>query len=247
MDKGAELRRREPRPVPWRIFGIGCAIGIACCHARAADLSVLNTTPVPSPNSGPTSPGRDFISSWLDMVSQTQNAQPHWITPLVTVTPRLEQEYRYDTYVTDQANGSHIANYGAGKGPEFIPTYNTEISLGVPPFERLTTANGVTTSGFGDWPSFLLKYRLLSANEDQGNYILTAFIQMSAPTGFAAITNNVYVVQPTIAFGKGWGDFDVQATISEQFAVDAIGPPGSRQAFGNPFLTNVALQYHLLH
>jgi hypothetical protein len=87
---------------------------------------------------------------------------------------------------------------------------------------------------------------LLSANEDQGNYILTAFIQMSAPTGFAAITNNVYIVQPTISFGKGWGDFDIQATISEQFAVDSIGFPGSLQAFGNPFLTNVALQYHLL-
>jgi hypothetical protein len=91
-----------------------------------------------------------------------------------------------------------------------------------------------------------LKYRILSANEQQGNYILTAFVQMSAPTGFAAITNNVYVVQPTIAFGKGWGDFDFQATVSQQYAVDSIGPPGSSQAFGNPFLANVAFQYHVL-
>ena len=29
--------------------------------------------------------------------------------------------------------------------------------------------------------------------------------------------------------------------------MDTIGPPGSLQAFGNPFLTNVALQYHLFH
>jgi hypothetical protein len=69
---------------------------------------------------------------------------------------------------------------------------------------------------------------------------------MSAPTGFQAITNNVYVVQPTIAFGKGWVDFDVQATVSQQYAVEAIGPPGALGNFGNPFLANVALQYHLL-
>ncbi len=126
--------------------------------AQAADFSPLYKAPPPVPAPDQTG-DQNFIATWLDMVSQTQNAQPHWVTPLVTVTPRLEQEYRYDTYLTDQANGSHIVNYGAGKGPEFIPTYNTEISLGVPPYERLTAANGTTTSGFGDWPSFLLKFR----------------------------------------------------------------------------------------
>jgi hypothetical protein len=212
---------------------------------RIIYYSLLTKAPPLVPGADQTG-SQDFIATWLAMVSQTQNAQPHWVTPLVTVTPRLEQEYRFDTNLTDQANGSQIVNYGAGKGPEFIPTYNTEISLGVPPYERLTAANGTTASGFGDWPAFLLKYRFLSANEDQGNYILTGFIQMSAPTGFAAITNNVYVVQPTIAFGKGRGDFDVQATISQQYAVDSIGPPGSLQAFGNPFLTYLTLQYHLI-
>ena len=34
------------------------------------------------------------IRSWLDMVSASQAAQPSWMTPLVTVTPRLEQEFR---------------------------------------------------------------------------------------------------------------------------------------------------------
>ena len=31
--------------------------------------------------------------------------------------------------------------------------------------------------GFGDW-GFLVKYRMLSANEERGKYILTAFFQM---------------------------------------------------------------------
>jgi hypothetical protein len=30
------------------------------------------------------------------MVSKTQAEQPHWITPVNTTTPRLEQEFRYD-------------------------------------------------------------------------------------------------------------------------------------------------------
>ena len=44
------------------------------------------------------------VNSWMNMVSASQAAQPHWMTPLVTVTPRLEQELRWDFY--DQQNGS---------------------------------------------------------------------------------------------------------------------------------------------
>jgi hypothetical protein len=40
--------------------------------------------------------GDDFFSMWFGMVSKAQAGQPHWMTPLVTVTPRLEQEDRYD-------------------------------------------------------------------------------------------------------------------------------------------------------
>jgi hypothetical protein len=37
-----------------------------------------------------------FFADWFNMVSKTQAEQPHWITPLATTTPRLEQEFRYD-------------------------------------------------------------------------------------------------------------------------------------------------------
>jgi hypothetical protein len=37
-----------------------------------------------------------FLADWFNMVSETQAEQPHWITPLNTTTPRLEQEFRYD-------------------------------------------------------------------------------------------------------------------------------------------------------
>ena len=46
----------------------------------------------------PSTYSSDPIRSWLDMVSASQAAQPSWMTPLVTVTPRLEQEFRWDVY-----------------------------------------------------------------------------------------------------------------------------------------------------
>ena len=41
--------------------------------------------------------GQDgFISNWLDMVTRTENEQPHWMVPLATTTPTLHQLFRYD-------------------------------------------------------------------------------------------------------------------------------------------------------
>jgi hypothetical protein len=186
----------------------------------------------------------DYISSWLAMVGRTQDAQPRWMTPLVTVTPRLEQEFRFDVFSEALPTHAHLDNYGAGKGLEFIPTEDTEIIIGVPPYETRTSNAGKTLAeGWGDWPAFLLKYRFLSANEEQGNYVVTGFFQVSAPSGNAAFTNHFWILQPTIALGEGWGDFDVQATISEQFPTGGISI--AQKNFGKPVLVNIAAQYHL--
>jgi len=187
--------------------------------------------------------GQDFFSRWFAMATRTQNEQPHWMTPLVTVTPRLEQEFRYDQYLGDLPhNGGRLKNFGAGKGLEIIPSEQTEIIFGVPPYlERSDVPKKKNVEGFGDWPVFLVKYRFLSANEENGNDIVTAFFQMSAPTGTNAFSNNAYLFQPTIAAGKGWGDFDVQATFSEQYSVKT-NQKGA--GYGNPLLANVATQYH---
>jgi hypothetical protein len=77
---------------------------------------------------------------------------------------------------------------------------------------------------------------------------VTGFFQMSSPSGLPAnISNNVLVAQPTLAFGKGWGDFDIQMTVSQQYPVSAIGPGSSATLhnFGDPILWNTAFQYHL--
>jgi hypothetical protein len=198
---------------------------------------------------------RPFVS-WLDMVSASQAAQPSWMTPLVTVTPRLEQEFRWDVYhqqngLGTQGNGQNFVNYGGPGGTriELIPAYNWEVILAAPPYMTATGPRG-TAQGLGDWPAFLIKYRFISANKDNGDYIVTAFFQMSDPLGTgAAISNNVLVAQPTLAFGKGWGDFDIQSTISQQYPVSSIGPQPKGATvvgnFGDPILWNTTFQYHL--
>ena len=56
----------------------------------AADLPV----PQPVPDDAVTDPITDYFLHWFDRAEEAQATQPHWMTPITTVTPRLEQEYR---------------------------------------------------------------------------------------------------------------------------------------------------------
>ena len=158
-------------------------MGILPCHAGDLDGSRQ-----PDPPSA--SPVENYFSDWFARVSKIQAEQPHWITPLVTVTPRLEQELRYDQSWETLPGGQTLKNYGGGKGLELIPAEPIELILGVPAWESENTSP--RKQGWAD-ESFLLKYRLLSANEEEGDYILTAFMGLSVPTGSADYTTHHYV------------------------------------------------------
>src|SRR5271170_1962205 len=84
--------------------------------AQAADP----TQPMPAPT--PTAGGSGFIANWMATANEAQATQPHWMTPLATVTPRLEQEVRYDQYWERAGNGASIDTLDSGKGLELIPT-----------------------------------------------------------------------------------------------------------------------------
>ncbi|HXZ84349.1 MAG TPA: hypothetical protein VEI82_02560 [Myxococcota bacterium] len=183
------------------------------------------------------SPVADYFASWFDRVAETQAEQPHWITPIVTVTPRLEQEFRYDQIWQSRPHGEVLYSYGGGKGLELIPTEHTEVILGIPAYQ--TRDHGSDTDGWADW-NLLLKYRLLAANEESGNYIVTAFLGVSVPTGSEHNTQDHALFTPTIAFGKGWGDFDFQGTIAASIPDNAVGN------LGTPILANLALQYRIM-
>jgi Putative MetA-pathway of phenol degradation len=175
------------------------------------------------------------ISDWLDMVTQTQSEQPHWITPLNTTTPRLEQEFRYDVQWQTHNDGTTTTNVGVSKGLEIIPQKNTEIILAVPPY-IINNPDSSPRDGFGDW-QFLVKYRLAAGNEEHGNYILTLFYQMTLPTGQYQEGNPSPVITPTIAYGKGFGHFDVQGTLGGSL------PTGNINKIGHALLWNNTLQY----
>lgn len=161
------------------------------------------------------------------------------MTPITTVTPRLEQEFRYDQSEQYLQNGGEINNFGGGKGLELIPTTTNEILINVPNFEQRLYHEPAT--GFADGNFVTIKQRLLSANEENGNYILTAFIGAQAPTGITAFTNRpAWIVTPTLAGGIGWGDFDIQGTVGYTLPTD------ERNHIGNTLLSSVSLQYHFL-
>src|SRR6201997_2101316 len=75
-----------------------------------------------------------FFSDWFNLVSKTQAEQPHWITPLATTTPRLEEEFRYDQLWQVNPAGVTTDNYDGGKGLELIPLERVEIILNLPPY-----------------------------------------------------------------------------------------------------------------
>jgi hypothetical protein len=176
-----------------------------------------------------------FWSDWLARATAIQAKQPRWATPLYTTTPRLEQEFRSDFLWRWTPTGTQTTIYTNGKGLELIPFNPVEIIVGVPSY---VVHHSKTPDGWGDWP-LLLKYRFASGNETHGNYIFTGFFGASLPTGGKANGANTVVLTPTLAGGKGWGDFDVQATAGINL------PTSMTETIGNPLLYNITFQYHV--
>ena len=178
-----------------------------------------------------------YFADWFQRVDKTQAEQPHWITPLATTTPRLEEEYRYDQLWQENAKGITTNNYDGGKGLELIPFEKVEVIFNVPPY--IDHNNPKTKDGWGD-VAFLVKYRLLSANEKHGNYILTAFLGWSLPTGQYSNGALHAVITPTIAYGKGFANFDAQGTFGVAL------PVADTNLIGRSYLWNNTFQYRLL-
>lgn len=193
---------------------------------------------------GTASAGQDYdegyFRNWFVRSDKAKEEQPHWMTPIVTVTPRLEQEIREDFIWQKRLNGEYQTNYGGQKGLELIPTENTEIIIGIPTYQLVRTPRG-KEEGLVDM-NFLLKYRFLAANEEHGNYILTGFLGMTIPTGVDEFSKKQIIYTPTLAAGKGWGTrregFDVQTTVSASI------PDGHEKTIGVPIVWNTALQLY---
>ncbi len=175
-------------------------------------------------------------SGWFSRSDRNKAEQPHWVTPLATTTPRLEQEFRYDFVWQELGGGRNLTNFGNSKGLELIPFDRTELILSVPPY--LSRNFGATPDGFGDF-SWLVKYRLASGNEQHGNYIATVFLGGTLPTGSRGNGAEHATLSPTFSYGKGWGAFDIQGTVGVTI------PVVDTSALGTPVAWNNAFQYRI--
>ncbi len=177
-----------------------------------------------------------FIGRYQARVSATQAAQPHWITPLVLVTPRLEQELRTDFVRERNTHGQDIWIYDNGKGLELIPFRHVELLFNTPPF--ITHDQPRTADGFGD-VTFLAKYRFYGSNEQHHNTIVTAFLGASVPTGKNGNGSCCAIVTPTLAVGKGWGKLALSSTAGGTL------PVSNAAKTGRLILYNSTIQYHV--
>jgi hypothetical protein len=177
-----------------------------------------------------------YFANWFDRVDKTRGEQPDWVTPVATTSPCLREGYRYDQIWRPNAKGIVTENYDGGKGLELIPFEKVQVNLNLPPY--IDRNNPKDRNGWGD-NAFLVKYRLLSANREHGNYILTVFVGWSLPTG--QYRNGVphAVITPGIAYGKGFGNFDLQGTFGVAL------PVADTNLVGRNYLLNNAFQYRL--
>jgi hypothetical protein len=178
----------------------------------------------------------NFFERWEARTSQVQSKQPSWPPPLVAPYPMLIQVFRADFTRQITPALTSTWNYGAGRGLNLIPGFNSEFDFYYPPYIQHNTPTA--KDGFGD-VGFLYKYRILSANEKQGNYLLSAQLTATIPTGSYSNGSTDAAVNPALLAGKGFGRFDVISTLGGSL------PTGDTAKLGRSIAWNTAAQYHI--
>jgi hypothetical protein len=219
-------------------FYLGVAAGMASATVGAKAADAPADAPPPVFSDAGSNPITDYFLHWYDRVHEAQATQPHWMTPIATVTPRLEEEIRFDAQFQQLGTGAQITNIDGGKGLELIPTTMNEVLINAPAYQERSVKS--PAHGFADWNFLTVKQRIVSAPEDKGNYIFSTFLGVQAPMTGSPFTNHAWIITPTLAGGKGWGDFDIQATVGSPL------PTSHVSIIGHSLVTNVAFQYHFL-
>lgn len=178
----------------------------------------------------------NFFSRWEQRATQTQSKQPSWSVPLVAPYPMLIQVFRADFSRQVTPALTDTWNYGASRGLNLIPGFNSEFDFYYPPYIQ-HNAKGAK-DGFGD-VGFLGKYRILSANEKNGNYMLSAQVTATIPTGSYSNGSIDASVSPTLLGGKGFGNFDVISSVGGTL------PTGDTVKLGRSVAWNTTAQYRI--
>jgi hypothetical protein len=183
-----------------------------------------------------------YFDNFFANATAARAQQPAWSSPLITTTSLLEDRVRVDVSQQTTGTGQNVTTLDSGKGVDLIVGPSQEIQFAAAPYIiKSDTSKGTgNLAGWNDWPIFRFKQRLLSSPADQGNYILSAWIQIQIPTGQGKLTGHAFTVLPTIGGGKGWGDFDVQATIGASL------PTAHVDKIGDSIVGNIAFQYRIM-
>ncbi len=178
----------------------------------------------------------NFFAKWEKRTSAIQAKQPSWPPPLVAPYPMLIQVFRVD--FTRQITPTHTStwNYGAARGLNLIPGFKSEFDVYYAPYIQHNTPTA--KDGFGD-VGFLYKYRFLSRNEKQGNYMLSAQLVATLPTGSHSNGSPDSTVSPTLLAGKGYGKFDMISCLGGTLPTEETNKVGRTIAW------NTTAQYHL--
>lgn len=179
--------------------------------------------------------GQNFFTRWEARASATQALQPKWAVPVVSPYPMLIQVFRSDFTRQISPTHAHTWNLDSSRGLNLIPFARTEVDIFTPPFFEHSDA---TRDGFGDL-SMSAKYRILSANELHGNYLLSAFVVATVPTGSYKNGATDASINPTLSGGKGFGRFDVITNLGGTL------PTGGTATTGRSIVSNTAAQYHV--
>ena len=151
------------------------------------------------------------IASWRALAAQVRANQPAWSSPLITTTGMLEQRFRFDLSEQHAGNGANTTAIDGGRGVDLIVSNSNEVQIAAPPYDIRSTPTGRVVDRFGDW-IFSGEAAACASPASGGNYFVTVWLQVQAPTGIAPLTSHAWTYLPTLAVGKGWGDFDIQAT-----------------------------------
>ncbi|GAN76114.1 hypothetical protein [Acidisphaera rubrifaciens] len=207
--------------------------------AQSSDAAVPSTVP-PLPSDSTTEQGGlgTYFSEWFQRVDTALATQPSWAAPLIMATPRIVELFRFDTSMAEVRTNVNLDNYGLGRGLSLVPNETTQVTLGIPPYE-VRTGGRQPGAGFADLPFITVKERLFTATEQEGNYLVTAFLGAGAPTGVPLYTQNTYTITPGLYGGKGWGRFDVEASSSVSFPVEDVAH------IGKSIVSNLVFQYHI--
>lgn len=177
-----------------------------------------------------------FWASWGKQVDEALATQPKWVSPLATSSAAISQRLRTDFARQITPSGTATWSYGGGKGVNLIPWHKVEIALNLPAYYQHNTP--AAEDGFGDF-AINVKYRIAAGNAEHGNYVVSAALGGTIPTGSFKNGSARGLVTPTIYGGKFLGNFTVQSNLGVNL------PVGDTGTLGRSVTWNVGSQYRI--